>query len=124
MQTKDISCNSANKSCLLQVVQTKAIAALSQFCDFFQYEKYTWNEWLFAKANIQVINCNIVYKNLHSVLRNLYNSTYKKSVNCNSALQWMSFTIVKKHFYYALKDFYYALKDCLFQYFNAIVVNC
>ena len=25
---------SANKSCLLQVVHTKAIAALTQFCDF------------------------------------------------------------------------------------------
>ena len=34
MQTKVISCNSANKSCLLQVVHTKAIAALTQFCDF------------------------------------------------------------------------------------------
>ena len=37
VQTKDISCNSANKSCLLQVVHTKAIAALTQFCDFFIY---------------------------------------------------------------------------------------
>ena len=35
VQTKVISCNSANKSCLLQVVHTKAIAALTQFCDFF-----------------------------------------------------------------------------------------
>ena len=35
MQTKVIFCNSANKSCLLQVVHTKAIAALTQFCDFF-----------------------------------------------------------------------------------------
>ena len=34
VQTKIISCNSANKSCLLQVVHTKAIAALTQFCDF------------------------------------------------------------------------------------------
>ena len=34
VQTKVISCNSANKSCLLQVVHTKAIAALTQFCDF------------------------------------------------------------------------------------------
>ena len=34
VQTKVINCNSANKSCLLQVVHTKAIAALTQFCDF------------------------------------------------------------------------------------------
>ena len=34
LQTKVISCNSANKSCLLQVVHTKAIAALTQFCNF------------------------------------------------------------------------------------------
>ena len=34
VQTKVISCNSANKSCLLQVVHAKAIAALTQFCDF------------------------------------------------------------------------------------------
>ena len=34
-QTIVINCNSANKSCLLQVVHTKAIAALTQFCDFF-----------------------------------------------------------------------------------------
>ena len=31
---KVIFCNSANESCLLQVVHTKAIAALTQFCDF------------------------------------------------------------------------------------------
>ena len=37
VQTKVISCNSANKSCILQVVHTKAIAALMQFCDFFDY---------------------------------------------------------------------------------------
>ena len=35
VQTLVICCNSANKSCLLQVVHTKAIAALTQFCDFF-----------------------------------------------------------------------------------------
>ena len=35
-QTIDINCNSANKSCLLQVVHIKAIAALTQFCDFYQ----------------------------------------------------------------------------------------
>ena len=34
VQTKVINCNSENKSCLLQVVHTKAIAALTQFCDF------------------------------------------------------------------------------------------
>ena len=34
VETKVISCNSANKSCFLQVVHTKAIAALTQFCDF------------------------------------------------------------------------------------------
>ena len=35
VQTKAISCNSANKKGLLQVVYTKANAALTQFCDFF-----------------------------------------------------------------------------------------
>ena len=34
MQTKVINCNIANKSCLLQLVHTKAIAASTQFCDF------------------------------------------------------------------------------------------
>ena len=34
VQTKVNSCNSAKK-CPLQVVHTKAIAALTQFCDFF-----------------------------------------------------------------------------------------
>ena len=37
VQTKAISCNSANKSCLLEVVHTKAIVALTQFCDFFTH---------------------------------------------------------------------------------------
>ena len=35
MQTKVINWNCANKSCLSQVVHTKAIAALTQLCDFF-----------------------------------------------------------------------------------------
>ena len=35
VQTKVISCNSANKNCLFQVMNTKAIAALMQFCDFY-----------------------------------------------------------------------------------------
>ena len=35
MQTKVINCNIANKSCLLQLVHTKAIAASTQFCDFY-----------------------------------------------------------------------------------------
>ena len=39
VQTKVINCNSAIKSCLLQVMHTKAIAALTQFCDFF----YSWD---------------------------------------------------------------------------------
>ena len=34
VQTKVINCNSANKSYLLQILHTKAIAALTQFCDF------------------------------------------------------------------------------------------
>ena len=34
VQTKVIKCGSADKSCLLQVVHTKAITALTQFCDF------------------------------------------------------------------------------------------
>ena len=34
MQTKVINCNIANKSCLLQLVHTKAIAASTQSCDF------------------------------------------------------------------------------------------
>ena len=36
LQTKVINCNSANKSCLLQVVHTKAISALMQCCNFFR----------------------------------------------------------------------------------------
>ena len=35
VKTRVIICNSANKSCLLQVVHTKAIAALTRFCDFY-----------------------------------------------------------------------------------------
>ena len=41
MQTKVIFCNIANKSCLLQVVHTKAIAALTQFCDFCTSSSWT-----------------------------------------------------------------------------------
>ena len=40
VQRKVISCNSANKSCLLQVVHKKAIAALTKFCDFFGIESH------------------------------------------------------------------------------------
>ena len=42
VQTKVINCNIANKSCLLQLVHTKAIAALAQFCNFYHYF-YLWN---------------------------------------------------------------------------------
>ena len=38
VQTKVITCNSANKGCLFQVVRTKAVAALTQFCDFQTYQ--------------------------------------------------------------------------------------
>ena len=37
VQTKVINYNCAKKSCLLQVVRTKAIVALTQFCDFFLF---------------------------------------------------------------------------------------
>ena len=37
VQAKVFNCHSANKSCLLQVVHTKAIAALTQFCDFLTF---------------------------------------------------------------------------------------
>ena len=47
VQTKVISCNSANKSCLLQVVHTKAIAALTQFCDFL---KVNWIQVKLARC--------------------------------------------------------------------------
>ena len=35
VRTKVINCNSANKSCLLQVVHTKVITVLTQFCDYY-----------------------------------------------------------------------------------------
>lgn len=34
LQTKVDNCNNANKSCHLQLLHAKAIAALTQFCDF------------------------------------------------------------------------------------------
>ena len=34
VQTKVINCNGVSKSCLLQAMHTKAIAALIQFCNF------------------------------------------------------------------------------------------
>ena len=37
VQTKVINYKSANKSCFLQDVHTKAIAALTQFCDFYTH---------------------------------------------------------------------------------------
>ena len=43
VQTKAINCSSANKSCLLQVVHTKAIAALPQFCDFLNLNALTFD---------------------------------------------------------------------------------
>ena len=48
VQAKVFNCHSANKSCLLQVVHTKAIAALTQFCDFSSYVCIKSNE-LFRK---------------------------------------------------------------------------
>ena len=49
MQTKVINCNIANKSCLLQLVHTKAIAASTQFCDFYDIYSFVlkqfWHEF-------------------------------------------------------------------------------
>jgi len=41
VQTKVINGNIANKSCLLQIVHTKAIAASTQFCDFYASTAFT-----------------------------------------------------------------------------------
>ena len=46
-QTIVINCNSANKSCLLQVVHTKAIAALTQSCDFLLFHTEFMSEYFF-----------------------------------------------------------------------------
>ena len=48
-QTIGIFCNSRNKGCRLQVVQTKAIAALTQFCDFLGL--LIWQNKMFAKLS-------------------------------------------------------------------------
>ena len=49
MQTKVINCNIANKSCLLQPVHTKAIAASTQFCDF------SIMRWISAVATLELL---------------------------------------------------------------------
>ena len=45
VQTKVIDCN----SCLLQVVHTKVIAALTQFCDFFILDFVIFHKERFQK---------------------------------------------------------------------------
>ena len=44
--TKVVGCNSANKSCHLQLLQTKAITASTQFCNFLCLN---WNQPLMTK---------------------------------------------------------------------------
>ena len=53
VQTKIISCNSANTSCLLQVVHTKAFATVMQFCDFYPIEEKIVIEY----SGLKLINC-------------------------------------------------------------------
>jgi len=72
VQTKVISCNSANKSCLLQVVHTKAIAALTQFCDFL-YFRWTFNN----KCSKYPNQC----KSIPSLLKGNYTQNEKKSTS-------------------------------------------
>ena len=56
VQTKVINYNGTNKSCILQIVHTKAIAALTQFYDFFLLEHlYTVSEerkWFQAQQSL------------------------------------------------------------------------
>ena len=49
VQTKVISCNSANKSFIWQEVHTKAIAALTQFCDFFCVTLFWVVLWVYKR---------------------------------------------------------------------------
>ena len=49
VQTLVICCNSANKTCLLQAVHTKAIAALTQFYDF--WVKILWKALIVRKSS-------------------------------------------------------------------------
>ena len=58
VQTKVISCNCVNKSYLLQVVHTKAIAVLTQFCDFF---KMVWEaNWsVEVKSGVQSVDHSV-----------------------------------------------------------------
>ena len=51
VQTKVINWNGTNKSCLLQIVHTKAIAALAQFCDFFPLDSIL--KYIFKSAKTE-----------------------------------------------------------------------
>ena len=75
VQTLVICCNSANKSCLLQVVHTKAITALTQFCDFFNCSlTYILGRWLLKTLRIFSPICEV--------------DILKLNVSNNSALIW------------------------------------
>ena len=97
-QTIVINCNSANKSCLLQVVHTKAIAALTQFCDFF-----TLFTFLHFKNHIVENKCvETSYNSLklmqhESTLSNYFNIhkklTFQKEFNRQASLPILSFIV-------------------------------
>ena len=53
VEIKFIDCNSENKSCLLQVVHTKAIAALTQFAIFTRVIYIIGNQLDNIASNLQ-----------------------------------------------------------------------
>ena len=71
VQTKDISCNSANKSYLLQVVHTKAITALTQFGDFL-------SSGTFKPLYVSLLVCLSFYlqKNVKNCQKLVFRSIY------------------------------------------------
>ena len=66
VHTKVINCKSVSKSCLLQVVNTKAIAALTQFCDFWTIIQTLWKPKLALNSTSTQLNPNSNHLNLKS----------------------------------------------------------
>ena len=90
VKTKVISCNSVNKSCLLQVVHTKAIVALTQFCDFYSVLTGSYN-------------CLILYNGMfnHGLLDifvyNVLFSAMKSWCNVPNNFGWFIYFARRKH---------------------------
>ena len=96
VQTKAINCISANKSCLLRVVHTKAIAALTQFCDFFNLKFLKLQIFSISKILLKPIS-------IHPKITSEIIQIWKKSQNCVKAAIAFVCTTCKRQVLFALQ---------------------